>query len=147
KFLWALKFESIFCEANGITVDGSGNIYITGSFNGIATFGNITLTSAGDSDAFVAKLDSNGKFLSAQNFGGTLADTGLDITSDAKGNIYATGGFENTATFGNTSLTSAGSIDAFIVKLGDEVGETQITLIPNNTDSVFNLNGAATPIQ
>ncbi|MFM7372523.1 MAG: DUF4114 domain-containing protein, partial [Sphaerospermopsis kisseleviana] len=94
-----------------------------------------------------AKLDSNGKFLSAQNFGGTLADRGLDITSDAKGNIYATGGFENTATFGNTSLTSAGSIDAFIVKLGDEVGETQITLIPNNTDSVFNLNGAATPIQ
>lgn len=147
KFLWAQKFDSIFCEANGITVDSSGNIYVTGYFSDTATFGNITLTSAGDSDAFVAKLDSNGKFLSAQNFGGTLADTGLDITSDAKGNIYATGGFENTATFGNTSLTSAGSIDAFIVKLGDEVGETQITLIPNNTDSVFNLNGAATPIQ
>ncbi|MBD2133307.1 SBBP repeat-containing protein [Sphaerospermopsis sp. FACHB-1094] len=147
KFLWAQKFDSIFCEANGITVDSSGNIYVTGYFSDTATFGNITLTSAGDSDAFVAKLDSNGKFLSAQNFGGTLADRGLDITSDAKGNIYATGGFENTATFGNTSLTSAGSIDAFIVKLGDEVGETQITLIPNNTDSVFNLNGAATPIQ
>lgn len=147
KFLWAQKFDSIFCKANGITVDSSGNIYVTGYFSDTATFGNITLTSAGDSDAFVAKLDSNGKFLSAQNFGGTLADRGLDITSDAKGNIYATGGFENTATFGNTSLTSAGSIDAFIVKLGDEVGETQITLIPNNTDSVFNLNGAATPIQ
>ncbi|MFM6039563.1 MAG: SBBP repeat-containing protein [Sphaerospermopsis kisseleviana] len=147
KFLWAQKFDSIFCEANGITVDSSGNIYVTGYFSDTATFVNITLTSAGDSDAFVAKLDSNGKFLSAQNFGGTLADRGLDITSDAKGNIYATGGFENTATFGNTSLTSAGSIDAFIVKLGDEVGETQITLIPNNTDSVFNLNGAATPIQ
>nr|WP_277876980.1 SBBP repeat-containing protein [Sphaerospermopsis sp. FACHB-1194] len=147
KFLWAQKFDSIFCKANGITVDSSGNIYVTGYFSDTATFGNITLTSAGDSDAFVAKLDSNGKFLSAQNFGGTLADRGLDITSDAKGNIYATGGFSDTATFGNTSLTSAGSIDAFIVKLGDEVGETQITLIPNNTDSVFNLNGAATPIQ
>ncbi|MFM5983559.1 MAG: SBBP repeat-containing protein [Sphaerospermopsis kisseleviana] len=87
KFLWAQKFDSIFCEANGITVDSSGNIYVTGYFSDTATFVNITLTSAGDSDAFVAKLDSNGKFLSAQNFGGTLADRGLDITSDAKGNI------------------------------------------------------------
>ncbi|MBC5793880.1 SBBP repeat-containing protein [Sphaerospermopsis sp. LEGE 00249] len=29
--------------AHGITVDSSGNTYITGSFNGIAKSGNITL--------------------------------------------------------------------------------------------------------
>jgi Domain of unknown function (DUF4114)/Beta-propeller repeat len=176
KFLWAKKLDGNV-SVNGITVDSSGNIYATGYFSDTATFGSITLISAGDGDedAFIAKLDSNGKFLSAQNFGGTSDDRGLDITSDGKGNIYATGGFENTATFDNTSLTSTGSIDTFVVKLGDKVEEPKITtlnggnitisssnatiisnnieikpkitLTPNNTDSVFNLAGAATPVQ
>jgi Domain of unknown function (DUF4114)/Beta-propeller repeat len=150
KFLWAKKLDGNVSEVTGITVDSSGNIYVTGSFSDTATFGSITLTSAGDGDyeAFIAKLDSNGKFLSAQNFGGTSDDRGLDITSDGKGNIYATGAFENTATFGDTTLTSAGPRDAFVVKLGDKVEEPKITLAPNNnTDSVFNLTGAATPVQ
>ncbi|MFS0518943.1 beta strand repeat-containing protein [Nostoc sp. UIC 10607] len=175
KFLWAKKLDSNVSEVTGITVDNSGNIYVTGSFSDTASFGSITLTSAGDGDAFIAKLDSNGKFLSAQNFGGTSDDRGLDITSDGKGNIYATGGFDNTATFDKTSLTSTGSIDAFVVKLGDKVEEPKITtlnggnitisttnltvvsndtvrepkitLALNNTDSVFNLGGAATPVQ
>ncbi|GCL35376.1 FG-GAP repeat-containing protein [Sphaerospermopsis reniformis] len=146
--LWAKNLGGIeIDEGYGIVADKVGNIYVSGNFSGTATFGSTTLSSTGDSDAFIAKLDSNGNVLSAQKFGSTSLDLGIGITTDGKGNIYATGGFSDTATFGNTSLTSAGSIDAFIVKLGDEVGETQITLIPNNTDSVFNLNGAATPIQ
>ncbi|QYX33118.1 SBBP repeat-containing protein [Sphaerospermopsis torques-reginae] len=148
KALWAKNLGSTGVdEGLGIVTDGLGNVYVTGVFSGTASFGSTTLSSTGDADAFIAKLDSNGNVLSAQKFGSTSLDLGIGIASDSKGNIYATGGFGNTATFGNTSLTSAGSIDAFIVKLGDEVGETQITLIPNNTDSVFNLNGAATPIQ
>ncbi len=39
----------------GIAVDGSGNSYVTGFFSGTATFGSITLTSAGTGDVFVAK--------------------------------------------------------------------------------------------
>ena len=45
----------------GIGVDGSGNSYVTGFFNGTAIFGpgeanQTTLTSAGEGDVFVAKL-------------------------------------------------------------------------------------------
>jgi Domain of unknown function (DUF4114)/Beta-propeller repeat len=148
KALWAKNLGSTGVdEGLGIVTDGLGNVYVTGAFSGTASFGSTTLTSTGNADAFIAKLDSNGNVLSAQKFGSTSLDLGIGITTDGKGNIYATGGFGNTATFGNTSLTSAGSIDTFIVKLGDEVEETQITLIPNNTDSVFNLNGAATPVR
>ena len=154
KFLWAKKLDSNVSEVTGITVDNSGNIYVTGSFSDTASFGSITLTSAGHEDAFIAKLDSNGKFLSAQNFGGTSDDRGLDITSDGKGNIYATGGFDNTATFDNTSLTSTGSIDVFVVKLGDEVEQPKITLAltpnsvaedgSNNLIYTFTRNGDTT---
>ncbi|MEH2161178.1 MAG: SBBP repeat-containing protein [Nostoc sp.] len=156
KFIWANKLDGNVSEVTGITVDSSGNIYVTGSFSDTATFGSITLISTGDSDedAFIAKLDSNGKFLSAQNFGSTSDDRGLDITSDGKGNIYATGGFDNTATFGDTSLTSAGSIDVFVIKLGGEVEEPKITLAltpnsvaedgSNNLIYTFTRNGDTT---
>jgi hypothetical protein len=58
----------------GIAVDACGNSYITGYFKGLATFGSTTLTSNGDYDIFVAKLDSNGNWLWAKNAGGTYDD-------------------------------------------------------------------------
>ncbi|MBD2412255.1 hypothetical protein FACHB389_29560 [Nostoc calcicola FACHB-389] len=115
-------------EGYGIVADEVGNIYVSGIFSGTATFASTTLTSACDSDAFIAKLDSNGNVLSAQKFGGVSTDLGTGIATDGKGNIYGMGGFSDTATFGNITLTSAGSIDAFVVKLGDEVEEPKITL-------------------
>ena len=38
----------------GIAADAAGNVFVAGSFAGAADFGDITLTSAGNSDAFVA---------------------------------------------------------------------------------------------
>ncbi|MFK0730379.1 MAG: SBBP repeat-containing protein, partial [Gloeotrichia echinulata HAB0833] len=123
--VWAKNFGGIGIDDGlGIVTDGLGNIYLTGGFNGTVSFGSTTLTSAGDYDAFIAKLDSDGNILSAYKLGGTLFDSGFGITSDGKGNIYATGGFFDTGSFGNTSLTSAGSLDGFVVKLG----EPKITL-------------------
>jgi hypothetical protein len=48
-------------EGYGVAVDSNGNAYITGGFAGTATFGNITLTSQGDIDVFVAKLSRGNK--------------------------------------------------------------------------------------
>jgi len=45
---------------NGVSVDGNGNTYITGSFMGIADFGPYTLTSPRNNDVFVAKLSDDG---------------------------------------------------------------------------------------
>ena len=42
----------------GITVDNAGNTYVTGFFNGTATFGSYSLSGYGD--IFVAKMDANG---------------------------------------------------------------------------------------
>src|SRR5262249_13983741 len=48
--------------------------------------------------------------------GGTGDDYGAGVSSDASGNIYAAGAFQNTATFGGIALTSSGSFDAYVAK-------------------------------
>ncbi|TAN58007.1 MAG: DUF4347 domain-containing protein [Rhodospirillales bacterium] len=110
---------------NGIAVDGSGNVYVTGSFNGTVDFdpgtGTANLTSAGSTDIFVQKLDSTGALVWAKAMGGTGSDVGNGIAVDGSGNVYTTGSFSATADFdpGNetTELTSAGITDIFIQKL------------------------------
>jgi len=101
----------------GISVDENGNSYVTGLFNGTATFGATTLTSSGDSDVFVAELDTDGNWQWAKQAGGSAKDYGKSISVDANGNSYVTGYFKGTATFGATTLTCGGGTDIFAAKL------------------------------
>jgi len=59
-WLWAVNAGGIRYDWGiGIAVDGAGNAYVTGDFEGTATFGSHTLTASGgywDKDIFVAKL-------------------------------------------------------------------------------------------
>jgi len=103
----------------GIAVDANGNSYITGCFNYIATFGTTTLTSSGSTDIFIAKLDSSSNWLWVNQAGGTIDDGGRSIAVDANGNSYVTGYFEESATFGTTTLISSGYEDIFVAKLGE----------------------------
>ena len=101
----------------GITIDDAGNIYVTGGFNGTASFGSFSITSGGDDDIFVAKMDANGNWQWATRAGGTYIDFGYGITIDNAGNSYVTGTFAYTATFGSYSLTSSGDADIFVAKM------------------------------
>jgi RTX calcium-binding nonapeptide repeat (4 copies)/Beta-propeller repeat len=129
-FVWAKRMGGASSDkANGIAVDGSGNVYTTGVFQGTADFdpgvGTGSLTSVGSTDVFVSKLDSSGNFVWAKAFGGSSVDVGNGISVDAGGNVYTTGSFLGTSDFdpGNdtTFLTSAGSGDVFVTKL-DSLG-------------------------
>ncbi|MDD3633052.1 MAG: SBBP repeat-containing protein [Candidatus Cloacimonetes bacterium] len=117
-WLWAQRAGGTGWDIGyGIATDSSGNSYVTGCFYGTASFGNITLTSGGGNDIFVAKLDSDGNWIWAQKAGGTDSDFGYDIAIDSSGNSYVTGYFAGTASFGDTNLTSGGGNDIFIAKL------------------------------
>ena len=108
----------------GIALDGSGNSYATGLFQGSATFGpgetnETTLT--GVFDIFVAKYDASGELVWAKRAGGTSDDGGVGIALDGAAHSYVTGQFVGSATFGpgetnETTLTSAGSDDIFVAK-------------------------------
>ncbi|QDK80150.1 hypothetical protein EXU85_16685 [Spirosoma sp. KCTC 42546] len=116
-------------EGSSVAVDGLGNVYTTGSFNGTADFdpgpGVVNLTSAGESDIFVSKLDANGNFVWAKRMGGSDVDAGTSVAVDGLGNVYTTGLFNGTADFDPgqqvTNLISAGGSNMFLCKL-DEVG-------------------------
>jgi hypothetical protein len=142
-FLWAKNYGGTGNENPvDILADELGNLYVTGTFTGTASFDDITLTSAGDFDIFTAKLDTDGNVLSAQRFGSSSFDSGVGLDIDGVGNIYATGTFSSNASFGDTTLTSAGSADGFVVKLA----ASQLNQV-SNTNNVFNLSGNATPLQ
>ncbi|HEX6426137.1 MAG TPA: SBBP repeat-containing protein, partial [Niastella sp.] len=108
----------------GIVLDGAGNRYITGYFNGAVDFdpgaGTQNLTSAGSNDIFLAKYDASGNYVWAKGMGGIGFEMGYSLAVDASGNSYITGQFTGTVDFdpgsGTQNLTTTGNADIFLAK-------------------------------
>ncbi|RFS17015.1 SBBP repeat-containing protein [Emticicia sp. C21] len=107
---------SAFDQGQGITVDASGNAYVTGLYTGSASFWLFSKTSQGSNDAFVAKYNTNGEVAWVQSAGGESSDVGNDVTIDGSGNVYIAGSFRNTSTFGSILKSAEGGIDIFVAK-------------------------------
>jgi len=117
-FAWAVKAGGIGEDfAYAIAAQPDGSAFITGQFAGKATFGGVTLDSSGEADAFVAKLNPSGTFAWAVKAGGTVVDQGFAVAALPDGTAVLTGLFQGAATFGTTTLQSAGLNDAFVAKL------------------------------
>lgn len=95
-------------EGYGVTVDGSGNAYVTGK-----TYSDLDgNTSAGSSDAFFAKYDTNGTKLWTKQMGTSGREFGSGVAFDGNGHVYVSG-----STTGNLDgNTCAGEDDAFLTK-------------------------------
>jgi len=103
-------------EGLDISVDANNNTYTTGYFSGTATFNTTTVSSNGVFDIFISKTDTGGNYIWVQKAGGSNVDEGLSIKADSIGNVYVTGFFSGSATFGATTINSAGLQDMFVAK-------------------------------
>ena len=139
--VWVRKFGGpLSARAKKLAVDPSGNIVITGFFQGSADFGPTTVQSAGEDNVFVAKYDNMGELIWVRAASGTGHDGGVGIATDQAGNIAVVGNITETTEFGNVALTSKGPQDGFLVKLdpdGNVLWVRQIESAPYTTGVVF----------
>ena len=124
-YVWAVSFGGTEYDAGfAIAVDASGNSYITGQFRNTVDFDpsstSQNLSSSGQSDAFLAKYDTDGNWVWAHRMGGTSFDGGQDLALDGSGNVYVCGDFQNSGTFDPMDLTDVlfteGLSDGFFAK-------------------------------
>ena len=106
-------------RAKAVAVDGSGNVLVTGLFYGTIDLGGGAVSSAPNAvNCFVAKYSPTGAHLWSKRLSSALGlDEGMGIAVDSSGNVLVAGMLYQTSNFGGSDLTSAGSADAFIVKL------------------------------
>lgn len=123
----------------GVAVDHWGNLYVAGQFSGTVNFDpagvnpSATFSSSNATvDAYLVKLDANGRYQWAKTWGAGSStncssigracgrDAANGVMVDASGNVYVAGLFQNTVNFGNghTARSNApnGSNNIFLTK-------------------------------
>lgn len=127
-FIWARSLGSPDDDFGyDVWADSLENVYLVAEFTNTVVVGNTTLTSTGANGLYVTMIDSTGNFIWTLGANGGYL-LGLGLTSDASGNLYCTGYFDETCIFGNLQLTAPQSYgDVFIIKISDGV-----LSVPNN---------------
>ncbi len=142
--IWAVRAggaQQDFAYAISVHND---DVYVSGRFRDSVDFDpgpNISmLVAAGGTDIFILKLDTSGTFGWVKQVGGSGDDVAEDMTADHDGNILVCGQFQDTADFdpgaGTYSIISAGSADAYVLKL-DSAGNLIWAKTYGNTPGQF----------
>lgn len=129
-----------------VALDGSGNTYISGTFEDKPSFAGTVLNSAGSDDIFLAKYDSHYNLVWVKSMGGTYPDGNSAIAVDNTGNVYISGTYSVKANIGNVTLTGA-AVDGFVAKFdpsGNILWAKQISSI--TSDGAYSIKLDATGI-
>ncbi len=150
--LWVRHFNGTgISEGQAITADEAGNVFIGGHIYGTVDFdpsaSTFLLTSHGNGDAFVSKLDDAGNLVWAKNYGGLNDDAISSIALGSTNEVYTSGSFQTTADFdpdnGVYQITVAGKRDGYIHKLKNasvgiiEKNLVKVEIAPNPTMGLF----------
>jgi hypothetical protein len=118
--IWSKTFgDTSYDGGNSVAVDNSGNVVLTGYFQGTVDFGGGPLTGAGGKDIFIAKFSPTGSHLWSERFGGTYDQEATAVAVDGNDNIIVTGPFRNMVDFGGGPFYTYTYLysDIFIAKL------------------------------
>ena len=116
--------------ATGVAADGAGNVLVTGTFHSpLAAFGGGTFTNRGNSDIFLARLDSAGTLQWARQAGGAGEDTASGVALAADGSAYvagATGGAGSFSPTNNVASLAGAFTDGFVAKYAGDGAVTWV---------------------
>jgi hypothetical protein len=114
--IWSVAFSGPGKQvARAVAVDGAGNMFVGGGYDGVMTIGAEVLPSAGGEDAFLVKLGSmDGAAGMSSQIGGALNDSITGIATHSGGGYVLAGYFEEGISFAGVSLQSAGAKDIFV---------------------------------
>ena len=123
-FVWANGLVGSGLTAGGLAVDGSGDVFLDGSFKSAVNFAGISPTIGpvnAKGNAFVVKLNPDGSGANWVNtLGGTNFAQAIDLGVDTAGNIYVGGLFGGSILF-NTAAGAkpliSGAQDVYVEKL------------------------------
>jgi hypothetical protein len=117
-WIWATRAGSAASDAAyGVASSSDGSAIVVGYFSDSATFGDVTVTSVGNHDVFVAKVGPTGSWVWAASAGASGWETALAVSTLSDGSAIVTGSLSGTATFGGTTVTVAGSSAAFVARI------------------------------
>lgn len=103
--------------ATSVAMDNSGNVILTGHFDGAVNFGGEDLVCGGPSDCvFLAKLDSDGNHAWSLNLGDSLKYNTNRFVVDGNSNILMVNDFIGTVNFGGGVIVADGFRDGVIAK-------------------------------
>ena len=108
---WSNSFHSGVSSSQfefdyGMAVDLQGNVYVTGTFNGSINFGGVT--HSGFYDVYLASFTTGGAFRWSNSYGGSSGETGHAVAVDTNSNVFLTGQFQKSVSFGGSTFTSNG---------------------------------------
>lgn len=135
-------------EISGIATDGLSNIFISGYYRyNSLIFGTTTFGNGGNDDIFIAKYDASGNPVWAKSPLGSGSDLSTDIATDASGNIYVTGIYQqSTVPFGIVTFPYAVSTNILVAKLGNSVTAIEENYLPQNVTIYPNPTATSTTI-
>jgi hypothetical protein len=108
--LWTQQIPTLSNnQANAVTVDSQGNVYIGGSVSGGGTIGS-GQTSTGGTNAYLAELNSSGTIVSEQQFGASGNDQVSAMATTSNGDVVVASvqnGQAVLSKYGSGGITSA----------------------------------------
>jgi gliding motility-associated-like protein len=120
---WVKKAGSSSGSDRGtaITTNNKHNIFVSGQFRGNASFGgDINIDAGLDSvQAFVAAIDTLGKWRWVLQGGGASEDRGTSVFADSNCNLVTCGYYVGASSFDNLNLVGNIKKDIFVGKIGD----------------------------
>jgi len=135
---WAISFGAptegeSYDRIIDVAVDGMGNIYVVGSFEGSFDLGNGALSSAGLNDIFVASFSPNRVHRWSRRLGGTGADTAHAVALLPAGGVVIAGSVSGDPGFGGKFPSSG--LRGFVMTLDETTGTPLASTAIASTES------------